>query len=112
VIVEANFHAIHSLPELAKLRERYGFEPLEIHCAAAAATLMDRYEARAASRHAGHADSERLIDVAVAIANGSNDALSLGGKVVVLDTTDFDNVDLEPVLRIALAHVRPFTNSE
>ena len=106
VIVEANFDRVYAPTRLAALRGRYGFEPFEVHCTASPEALLDRYAARATSRHPGHADVERLTDVAAAISEGRHPALDLGGPTVVLDTTDFGAVDVDSVLHAAAAHVR------
>lgn len=110
VIIEANFHREYSRPALVRLHAEYAFRPLEIHCVADTEVLLQRYAARAASRHPGHADDVRIDEVATAIAAGSNGAMNLDGSVIVLDTTDFAAVDVEKVLAIARTHVTDIAN--
>ena len=105
VIVEANFHREYSRPALVRLYAEYAFRPLEIHCVADTEVLLQRYAARAASRHPGHADAVRIDEVATAIAAGSNGAMNPDGSVIVLDTTEFAAVDVENVVATARTHV-------
>ncbi len=104
-IVEANFDGIHAPARLAELRGRHGFHPFEIHCTASDEVLLERYAERAASRHPGHADAERLREKSVTSVEACP-ALDLGGPIVIFDTSDLATVDLERLVPACAAHVR------
>lgn len=107
VIVEGNFSADHARVEFARLGQRFRFRVLEIHCTAPLDVLLARYEARAESRHPGHADMERLDDIGAATAGAPGYAplCISGGDLLVIDTTSFDDVDIETIAIAAEAHI-------
>ena len=104
-IVESNFPSDSGRARLLALRERYGYQPLEIHCTASTETLIGRYVARASARHPGHNDVDRIGDVETALASGRHEQLQLGGHVMILDTTDLEAVDLNAVLGVVRDHL-------
>jgi predicted kinase len=106
VIVEANFAAEHARPVLRDLQGRCPFAPLEIHCTARDGVLIERYTARTGRRHAGHLDDLRVEEIATAIAERRNAPLALAAQLMVLDTTQLESVDLEPIVETAREHVR------
>jgi predicted kinase len=105
VVVEANFAVEHARPVLRELQERCPFAPLEIHCTARDGVLIDRYTVRAGSRHAGHLDELRVEEITSAIAERLNRPLELNEQLMVLDTSQLESVDLEPVVEAAREHV-------
>ena len=104
-IVESNFPSDSGRARLLALRERYGYQPLEIHCTATKETLIDRYLSRASTRHPGHNDVDRVGDVETAVDSRRHEQLRLGGSVIVLDTTDFEAVDLDAVVETVRDHL-------
>jgi predicted kinase len=104
-IVESNFSTDGGRARLLALRERYGYHPLEIHCTASKETILHRYVARASSRHPGHNDAERVDEVAAAVDSGRQGQLRLGGSNILVDTTDFDSVDLDAVVAAVRVHL-------
>lgn len=104
-ILESNFPSDSGRTRLLALRERYSYQPLEIHCTANKETLIGRYVARASTRHPGHNDVDRVGDVEAAVNSGGHEQLRLGGNVMVLDTTDFETVDLDAVLAVVQNHL-------
>jgi predicted kinase len=104
-IVESNFASDLGRARLLALRERYSFQPLEIHCTASRETLIGRYRARASTRHPGHNDVDRVGEVEAAVDGGRHQQLRLGGSVVVLDTTDSSAIDLDAVVVAVREHL-------
>jgi predicted kinase len=105
VIVEANFDGVHAPARFAEIRRRYRIAPFEIHCTASEEVLGNRYAERAALRHPGHADAERLAEPTSALRDEACPALDLGGPIVILDTTDLATVDLASLVPACAAHV-------
>ena len=106
VIVEANLARDDARPRLRSLGKRHSFAPLEIHCTAAEDVLLARFAARAGSRHPGHLDSERMPEIAAAIASGRYRPVSVGSEgLIVIDTTSFDDLDLDSLVHAARDHL-------
>ncbi|WP_114795832.1 AAA family ATPase [Gaiella occulta] len=104
-IVESNFPSVYGRTRLLELRERYSYQPLEIHCTASKETLIGRYRARASTRHPGHNDVDRVGEVEAAVDGGTHRQLQLGGGVIVLDTTDGEAIGLDAVLAAVRDHL-------
>jgi predicted kinase len=100
-LVESNFSSELATPRFIELKEKYGFEPFQVVCRTEGGVLMERFKRRAASglRHAGHLDHVTVHEMAAVLAEGRCGALDIGGRVVKLDTTDFEMVDFEGLLR-------------
>jgi hypothetical protein len=81
VVIESNFYTKQDLGRLQLLNERH------------AHVLLARYRARL-DRHPGHLDEIVVGDVTTKLAEG---AWNISGKTIVIDTTDFANVDVEVV---------------
>src|SRR5437762_10107578 len=106
-LVECNFISEHATPRFVELKDKYGFEPFQVVCRTEEAVLMERFSRRAASgrRHAGHLDHVTIHEMADVLAEGRCGALEIGGRVVDLDTTDFESVDFEGLLEEIRARV-------
>jgi predicted kinase len=97
-VLEANFDHALAGEELRRLRERFPFRALQIVCDAAPEILLERYAARAGTRHPGHMDDQRLDDVCEAIEARRWRALDLDVEAIELDTTDWAAVDVAAVV--------------
>ena len=106
VIVEANFAPGDARPAFQTLAERHPLRALEFHCTASEEVLLERYAARAGSRHPGHLDRQRLPEVASAISGGRYGPVALSGEdVIVIDTTSFDDLDTDALVEAAREHL-------
>lgn len=113
LIVEANFAADDARPEFLALDGRCPLKPLEFHCTATEDTLLARYTARADGRHPGHLDTQRKPEIASAVAAGRYRPLRLSGEdLIVVDTTSFDDVNIDVLLEAARAHIAAFESGE
>jgi predicted kinase len=102
-IVESNFDATFANARFQELRQKYIFEPFQIHCVADPDVLVRRCNERVLSgrRHPGHVD--QLIETTIIadiskediIANGR---LDIGGTYVALDTSDLEAIDWQALL--------------
>ncbi|MDE2822732.1 MAG: ATP-binding protein, partial [Chloroflexota bacterium] len=97
VVVESTFQPEFDAPWLDRLRERFDFGVLELHCHTDADTALSRYVQRIDSddRHAGHlAGMSREIHVEeLRERYGSYGPLTAGDELIRIDTTDFSTVD-------------------
>lgn len=100
LVVENNFEPKFATPKLLALKEKFGFEPFQIQCKAKAKILFQRFKFRAESgeRHPGHVDHLNYEEFRATLLNGSSD-LDIGGEVVEIDTTDFQTIDYEILLK-------------
>lgn len=106
VILEANFAADEARPAFQELNERHPMRPLELHCTATDDVLLARYAARAGTRHPGHLDVERMPEIASAVCAGRYGPLRLDDEgLVVVDTTSFDDLDVDALLQAARDHL-------
>lgn len=106
VIVEANFAAGDARPAFRSLNERCPFKPLEFHCTAPDDVLLARYAARAGARHRGHVDMQRTSEIASAVSAGHYRPVRLSSEdAIVIDTTSFDDLDLDALLDAARTHL-------
>jgi predicted kinase len=99
IMLECNFVAETARPRFAAIAARHPFSAIEIYCTADAATLRQRFSARAASaeRHAGHHDP------VLQTASGDHwlrrhPPLALGGPVIEIDTSTPEQVSYAEVL--------------
>ena len=106
VVVEANLAPDDARPAFQALHERTPLRALELHCTAPEDLLQERYAARAGSRHAGHLDEQQIAAIASAVSSGRYRPLGLSPELIVVDTTSFDDVDIDALAQEAADHVR------
>lgn len=97
-VVETAFIPHYHTARFRGLQEAYGFRPVQIVCSANDEVLFQRFTRRIESgeRHPGHADHPTSYDqFAERLREREYGALDSGGFLLEVDTTDFDNVDVE-----------------
>jgi predicted kinase len=104
-IVEGTFGAEIANARFADLCRRWPFDALQIFCTASDDILVSRYAERAPSRHRGHVDATIVEEVTAQLKDGRWAALDIAGRMIVVETSDFGTVDIDAVVRKALAHV-------
>lgn len=99
-IIESVFHSEFSPQDLASLQERCPFLPIQIHCRAEGAIIIERWKQRLESgeRHACHMDEARIPDLMHRLeqeqAQSAQQLTPLeSGHLIELDTTDFEMID-------------------
>ena len=99
-IVESNFRAEYSTERFRALRERFGFEPVQILCRAERSVLLERYRKRGESgeRHAGHLDAILHAELTATMGDDDYTFMDIGGLQVTADTTDLARVDYKSIL--------------
>lgn len=99
IIIESPFPTEESnpiTPTFEALQTETGFQAFEVLCTCEPNILYQRLIDRAATRHTGHFDRERLQRLKPADLPGRYDApLRIDSKVVKLDLSYFDKVDYE-----------------
>jgi adenylate kinase family enzyme len=100
-IVETNFRPKSATEKFLDLKKKYDFTPIQIRCITDGKILLDRFTKRANSpdRHPGHIDSENLEEFTPTLLQGKIEALDIGGELFDIDTTDFDKVDYDGLVK-------------
>ena len=99
IIAEANFYPGDS-GRIRALQVRHQAKTVEVNCTASPDVLRSRYAERSMShdRHAGHADDGAQVErLDTLVRQGFFGPLDLDSEVVVVDTTDFSQVDYEAI---------------
>ena len=98
--MESNFSPEYANAPLLRMKEKYGFKPVQVLCQANEEILLQRYRARVESgeRHPGHVDHLNYENVRPILRNGRYPPLELGGAVIEVDTNDFDTLDYHALL--------------
>ncbi len=101
LIVECNFDNENATPRFRALQDKYKFEPFQIFCHAPDEILTERFRSRWASgtRHPGHVDDQIDATQFSAILKRYQEPLNIGGAVVKIDTTNFDDIDYARLFR-------------
>ena len=107
LVIESNFDPAFATPRFLALKEKYPFTPCQIQCQTEGEVLFQRFKDRAESgeRHAGHGDQFNYPEFRAVLLKGSLDHLAIGGQVIELDTTDFQQIDYGSLLAALQAAV-------
>ncbi len=100
LVVESNFRKELASEELSALQAKYRFETVQVLCKADGEVLLERFKQRAESgeRHPGHVDCLNYDEFEAVLRQGDWDALEIDGRVVTVDTTDFEAVDYGQII--------------
>lgn len=100
-VVEMNFFPEHDVPRFRALRARYPFVPYQIRCHADEETLVRRYRERSGSgeRHPGHSSQADVDELRERLRLNVHTSLDVGGLVREIDTTRFDAIPYNDMLR-------------
>ena len=100
-VVESNFYPELAVPRFLALKQEYPYEPWQIVCRAEPGVLAQRYAGRVSSgeRHPGHVDEFLLKEFDPVALQNRHTALDLGGAVFCVDTTDFQSIDFDRLIR-------------
>lgn len=100
-IVESNFEPEKDIKKFQKLKKRYNCSLIPIFCTAREDVLLERFIQRLDSntRHPGHVDDGNIEMVKAENANRDSHYLDFGTGVIEIDTTDFDTLDYEVILK-------------
>ncbi|HEX5943259.1 MAG TPA: ATP-binding protein [Anaerolineales bacterium] len=101
IIMDNSFYPPVSNPRFQELKEQYHAESIQIVCDSDRETLYRRFKDRAAAgnRHPGHGDQDVLKELYANLGHTSTQTLDIGGKVIEVDTTEFEKVDYREILK-------------
>ncbi|MCB0174272.1 MAG: AAA family ATPase [Anaerolineae bacterium] len=102
LVAEANFKwTLGHHNRFQKLQQQVECCTIQIHCRAASATILDRFQKRVTSgqRHPGHNDQFNMEALAQNLYDNIYD-IDIGGQRVTIDTTDFSLVDYKAIADI------------
>jgi predicted kinase len=96
LVIESNFYADYDSEKLNSLIRKFGYTAVQIQCRTESKVLFERYMKRANSgaRHPGHFDLQYQ-NIESALTKGYTKPLKIDGKLIELDTTDFEKIDYE-----------------
>jgi hypothetical protein len=92
---------------LLALKAKVDFEPFQVQCIAAGDILFQRFKARGESgeHHPGHVDHLNYAEFQATLILNRHYALEIGGSVIEVDTTDFQQIEYDRLIttvRLAL----------
>jgi len=95
VIIENNFKREFDAKPISEMLSKFGYQSLQIMCQCDGQVLFERFKKRSESseRHPGHNDTKNYEEFKEMLLRGKWDSLDIGGELLTLDTTDFENVD-------------------
>jgi predicted kinase len=101
VIVESNFFPEDHDDNFHYLMKRYEFVPFQILCKTEGEILFERFKQRfeAGQRHPGHVDKESFDEMKLRLLKGRIEPLKIEGKLIEIDTTDFDKIDYYSIFK-------------
>lgn len=108
-LTESNFRRTRSSSDFRRLLGATGAEAVQIQCSTDGVTLLNRFAARASSaeRHPGHCDDQNIDEFREELLAGRYEPLDLPGPVLTVDTTRFDQVDIDVLAAQVSALLHP-----
>jgi len=99
IIMDNMFNPVLSVPRFDDLKNRYNADSIQIICKANNDLLFERFKARAESgeRHPGHGDDVVIKGLWDHLTSEYSPFLDIGGSVIEIDTTDFEEVDYQEI---------------
>lgn len=98
-IVESNFKAEFETQEMLNRIKKYNYLPIQVMCECDGKILFERFKKRSESgeRHPGHCDSSNYDEFKELLLKGKFEPMDIGGEIVIFDSTDLENLDVEKV---------------
>lgn len=95
-VIEANFTPELAKPDFEALRRAHPFRPFVVQVTAQPEVIVERYRQRNLSgeRHRGHIESDDQAEIETRLRAAALTPLDLGGAYHLVDTTDFEQVDI------------------
>jgi len=95
LVMEANFSSDLHTNRFLELKERCPYKPIQVLCLTQGNILLERFTRRAerSDRHPGHLDARNLDEFKPIFLNNQHLPLEIGGALIPVDTTDFDQID-------------------
>ena len=102
LVAEANFYTEFDTPRFRDLKASYEFNLVQVHCVAHTEVLLSRYRERwnTGARHPGHIDHNRTDDLERGLAEAVWQPMTIDGRTVSVDTSDFDCLSYDDLFRL------------
>lgn len=102
IILDSNFKPEFDTKRFLDLKKKYDFSTIQIMCKTNGEILFERFKRRSESglRHPGHVDDKNYNEFKEDLLKGGFEPLDIGGKVFEVDTSDFDSIDYDEILRM------------
>ncbi len=97
LVVEANFTRPEHTGMFLDLKEEHPFKPQQILCYSRGEVLIERFLRR--TRHPGHMDEVLFPELEAELRKGRCDPLAIGGQLIEVDTSNFDELDYEAIIK-------------
>jgi len=110
LVVQSNLNAAWANRKILALKARYEFQPIQVQCMAAGEALVQRFMAR--ERHPGHGDATLIEELAPRLLQAKPEILEIGGAVIMVDTTDWAQVDRAGLVESVRAAMKEAENKE
>ncbi|MGB5058534.1 MAG: hypothetical protein WBO48_07570, partial [Candidatus Promineifilaceae bacterium] len=108
IILDNAFHPDLTTPRVLDLKAQTNAEIIQIICDAKSEILFQRFMERAkgGNRHPGHGDFEVQEELWQHLNEEYPLVMSVGGKQIELNTTDFSTLDYSEVLRVVKDYMK------
>jgi len=100
-IVESNFKHQFDSKKFLALKKKYNFFPIQIVCETKGEIIFQRFKKRfeSGNRHPGHRDDVVCEEYKDDLLKGDYKPLKIGGKIIKADTTSFNSVGIDNLVR-------------
>jgi len=100
-IIDHWFNSTDDIQRLVNVQSKYKVIIIQVLCYADGNILVDRFKERSLSgmRHPGHCDHLTFDEHRPILLSGRMKSLPSKGPLIELDTTDFDSIDFESVIK-------------
>jgi predicted kinase len=103
LILESNFVRRFADEAIAEMRAKTPVRVIEVHCTADREVLVSRYRARADTndRHPGHVEwsgEQMELEFIPRLRTGSDEYIEQADHLIEVDTTNFDQVDIDAIV--------------
>jgi hypothetical protein len=108
LITESNFKLKTDTTKLLKLKSKYQFNLVQIHCYTSVEIALQRFKKRAVSeeRHPGHVDCLIYEEMEENWRLGGYEILDICDRTIKIDTTDFNSIDYDKIYKIIEANLK------
>lgn len=110
-IVEGNFSSDKVLKTFSDYQQRHAFQSVAIECQTEGTVLLERFRKRTESgeRHPGHMDRMLIDEMEDDLLRGRpEDSVRHPGQTIKVDTTHFEEVDIEAVIKKIRTHLNHY----
>ncbi|MBS1705214.1 MAG: AAA family ATPase [Armatimonadetes bacterium] len=99
-IIESNFNPLYDTEKYNHWRDKYHVQLIQLLCYVTDDSAYHRFKSRVETgeRHPGHCDAGNIEPFRDYLLAGKAEPLPIVGKLIEIDTTDFDQLDRDSIL--------------